>query len=111
MTKDLTDALRQASGQGCAAPPSTTYVPRALPNVPELPPLPPRSGTATAQLPASTESGGGFEESNYLLRQCWDDLPLMTADGLFTLVIRPIKQIALVGGTAALFKEPVTETP
>lgn len=75
MTKDLTEALRQASGQGCAAPSSTTYTPKQLPNVPVLPPIPPRSGSAKAQLPAAPAGDGGASG-------IW-----MTDDGIFTLVV------------------------
>jgi hypothetical protein len=108
MAKDLTDALRQASGEGGASPASPTYQPRALPHVPVLPPIPPRTGSAISQLPVASggSGGGGFEELDYALREYYSDRTLMTADGLFTLVIRPIARIVLKGGEVAKFAQP-----
>lgn len=110
MSKDLTELLKQASGQGGAQPSSSTYQPKTLPNVPNLPPIPPRVGSAIAQLPVAAEGGesgdGSFEELDASLRQYWNERTLMTADGLFTLTVRPIRQMALVGGGFAKFDAP-----
>lgn len=52
-------------------------------------------------------AGGGFDESDYTLRQYWPAVNLASSDGIFVVAVEPIKSIALTGNAQATFKEPV----
>ena len=61
-------------------------------------------------LPGSSQqtTGSGFDESDYTLRQYWPAVAVaVSSDGLIVIEAEPIKSVALLGGGAATFKEPV----
>ena len=70
-----------------------------------------KPGSVSTGRPAATSGGGSsaaFEESDYGLREYWASRAVaVSSDGLLVSYAEPIKSVALVGGTAATFKEPV----
>lgn len=92
MAKDLTKALQdlteQAQGQ-------TSRVDKALPATREAPAIPARSG-ASGRI-AYGGSGGGIAsplvETSYAARTWHANTSVLSSDGLFSLVIKPVKTI------------------
>lgn len=71
---------------------------------------PPSRGKGLPAAAGASNSGGGsvvFAESDYSLRQYWPARTISSSDGIFSIEVEPIKQIALEGSDVATFKEPV----
>lgn len=67
-----------------------------------------RPGEVSKGRPASSSpsSAATLEESDAALREYFSARMLTSSDGLFTIEVRPIKKIVLVGNGAFIFKEP-----
>jgi len=104
MSKDLTEALRQAMGK-TAVEGRSTYAPKSLPQAADPAPIPARTGTSRSALPA-TDGQADFVEIDYALREHYDERPIRSSDGLWTWFIAPVKTIHLEGGGKMELKEP-----
>lgn len=76
--------------------------------LPEADPIPAKVGLGLNK--GSGIGGGGglaspFTETAYTDREYWADAEMITADGLFTLYIRPVKVLHFIdaGGSPAVF--------
>ncbi len=65
--------------------------------------------------PVNPGSGGGIAsplvEQDFATRQYWDDRTVTTVDGLFSFVIRPIKEITQQDANEAEVKQQFAEPP
>ena len=104
MSKDLTEALREATGQTYYQA-YTSWRPNSLPQAPTPAPIPPRTGAARSALPAA-EGEFAFVESDYALREHYTQRVVRSSDGIWSFAIKPIKKIHLEGNATMEFKEP-----
>lgn len=58
--------------------------------------------------PAATAAGsdGSFVETAFADRTYWPDETVSSTDGVFTLILKPIKKVSLQGGGSIQFADP-----
>lgn len=70
-----------------------------------------RPGAVTTGRPSGASSVSGsasaFAEKDYLQREYYAARPLVSSDGIFTIMWQPIKSVLLEDGSRATFREPV----
>lgn len=101
MAKDLTEALHQLTQEAAG---STTRENTRLPASRTPSTIPIRTGVSGPVATAAAAGGGinsPLTETAVANRVYWSNKTLTSSDGLFTLVIKPIKKIAMTDASAA----------
>lgn len=99
MAKDLTAALDALSGGYSGSRQDTR-----LPSATTLPDIPQRTGVAAPKATSSGSGGGGIAsplvETAYADRLWFSERSVVSADGLFTMRVRPINTIKFADANA-----------